>query len=195
MASGIHYYERRAGEYDATSWSRVDPDGRVADVVRSVLDSLAPMDTLDVGCGTGYVSGWLPGRITLLDSSPAMLAIASRRVDGAAAVRAAAPSLPFQDGAVGRAFTSNFYGHLAWTDRQQLISEMLRVSREILVLDQLATSGIFAEGPESRQLRDGTTFTIHKCYFTVERLLEEIGGDVVMTGPLFAMVRRTRDGG
>ena len=195
MASGIDYYERRAGEYDATSWSRVDPDGRVAVVVRSVLASLAPMDTLDIGCGTGYVSGWLPGRITLLDSSPTMLAIASRRLDGAAAVLAAAPSLPFQDGAFGRAFTSNFYGHLVWPDRQHLVSEMLRVSREIVVLDQLATSGIFAEGPEARQLEDGTTFTIHKCYFTVERLLEEIGGDVVMTGPLFAMVRRTRDGG
>ena len=53
MASGIDYYERRAGEYDPTSWKRVDADGRVAEVVRSVLDSLAPMDTLDAGCGTG----------------------------------------------------------------------------------------------------------------------------------------------
>jgi len=78
VGTGIDYYERRAGEYNATSWKRVDADGRVAEVVRSALDSLAPMDTLDVGCGTGYVSGWLPGRITLLDSSPAMLAIASR---------------------------------------------------------------------------------------------------------------------
>jgi ubiquinone/menaquinone biosynthesis C-methylase UbiE len=84
VASGIDYYERRAGEHDATSWKRVDADGRVAKVVRSALDSLAPMNTLDVGCGTGYVNGWLPGRITLLDSSPAMHAIASRRVDGAA---------------------------------------------------------------------------------------------------------------
>jgi hypothetical protein len=32
----------------------------MAEVVRSVLGSLAPMDTLDLGCGTGYVSGRRP---------------------------------------------------------------------------------------------------------------------------------------
>jgi len=29
--TGIDYYEPRAGEYYATSWKRVDADGRVAD--------------------------------------------------------------------------------------------------------------------------------------------------------------------
>ena len=39
---------------------------------------------------------------------------------------------------------------------------------------------------------DGTKFEIHKCYFTVERLLEELGGgEILMGGPAFAVIRRT----
>ncbi len=39
--------------------------------------------------------------------------------------------------------------------------------------------GVVRRAPEVRQLVDGSRFTIHKCYFTVERLLEELGGSCV----------------
>ncbi len=70
---------------------------------------------------------------------------------------------------------------------------MCRVANHLVVLEQLAESGSFSEGPEQRRLTDGSTFTIHKCYFTVDRLLEELGGgEILMLGPVFAIVRRPR---
>ena len=53
---------------------------------------------------------------------------------------------------------------------------MTEPGAEVAQIAQLASSGSFSEGLEERQLIDGTKFTIHKCYFTVERLLDEIGG-------------------
>lgn len=189
--STTDYYQRRAHEYDATSWEHPDGDPQVAERVRSVLSALPAADTLDVGCGTGYVSRWLPGRLTLMDTSPAMLAIAKRRVPNAALVRAKAPRLPFEGGAFGRAFTANLYGHLQPDERSTLVGEMLRVAAEIVVLDELDASGTFTEGPQERRLTDGSMFTIHKCYFTVDRLLQELGGgEALMSGPVFTIVRR-----
>jgi ubiquinone/menaquinone biosynthesis C-methylase UbiE len=190
--SGLEYYERRAGEYDATSWEG-GADRGVVDRIRRVLSSLGPMRTVDVGCGTGYVSRWLPGQVTLLDASPAMLEIARRRMPRSGTVRAVAPSLPFVDDAFGRAFTANLYGHLTPPLRSRLVGEMLRVAGELVILDQLATSDEFVEGPEVRVLTDGTAFTIHKCHFTVDRLRSELGGgEVLVDGPLLAIVRRRR---
>ena len=185
------YYQRRADEYDATSWEHPDWDARLTDQVRSVLSSLPAVETLDIGCGTGYLSRWLPGQVTMMDTSASMLGIARRRVPSARLVRAKAPCLPFKDGAFTRTFTANLYGHLPGPERKVLVTEMLRVASEVVVLDELAGSGIFSEGPEERRLVDGSTFTIHKCHFTVDRLLEELGGgEVLMAGPVFAIVRR-----
>lgn len=190
----LRYYELRAPEYDETAWAHPDGDSTVRDAVRRVLASLAPADTVDIGCGTGYVSRWLPGRVTLLDPSRAMLAIAAGRMPQSALVQARAPGLPFSNGTFGRAFAGNVFGHLVHSQRSALIREMLRVADEVVLLEQLADRGRFREGPEVRQLRNGTTFTIHKCYFTEERLLEEIGGgEVLMRGPLLAIVRRRRE--
>jgi len=106
------------------------------------------------------------------------------------------PSLPFVDDSFERAFASNLYGHLPPDDRAHLLAEMARVSAELVILDQLAASGPFREGPEERSLRNGTRLVIHKCYFTVDRLLEEIhGAEVVMNGPVFAVLRLRRGSG
>ena len=190
-AKTVEYYHRRAKEYDATSWEHPGMDPTASERVERVLGTLSAVKTLDVGCGTGYVSRWLPGRLTLMDASPAMLSIAKRSVPDADFVRASAPSLPFPDRSFGRAFTANLYGHLTVAERSELVHEALRVADELVVLEQLASTGGFAEGPEKRQLIDGSEFTIHKCYFTIERLLEELGGgEVLMEGPVFGIVRQ-----
>jgi len=184
----IDYYEARASEYDATSWEHPGGDGGAA--VRNMLDALIPAKTLDVGCGTGYVSRWLPGELTLMDASSSMLGIARHRLPSSHLVRAMAPSLPFIDGSFERAFTSNLYGHLEPTSRADLLAELMRVSAEVVILDQLSESNRFREGPERRQLQDGTRHTVHKCYFTTDRLLEEVpGAEVLMSGPVFVAVR------
>jgi ubiquinone/menaquinone biosynthesis C-methylase UbiE len=187
----VEYYQRRAEEYDATSWEHPSRDPSLSVGVRDVLSALSPANTLDIGCGTGYVSRWLPGHLTLLDASPTMLSIAKRRLPTADFVRANATSLPFADSAFGRVFSANLYGHLTPSARSELLGEMCRVANHLVVLEQLAESGPFSEGPEQRRLTDGSTFTIHKCYFTVDRLLEELGGgEILMSGPVFAIVRR-----
>jgi ubiquinone/menaquinone biosynthesis C-methylase UbiE len=186
----VDYYEKRAAAYDQTSWDHPDGDPRVAQAVRTALSSLSPESTLDIGCGTGYVSRWLPGQLTLLDASPAMLAIAARRLPKASLINARVPPLPLASHRFGRAFAANLYGHLPAAERIELIREMRRVADEIVILDQLAGDGRFREGPEERELLDGSTMTIHKCYFTVPQLLLEVGGgDVLMAGPVFALVR------
>jgi ubiquinone/menaquinone biosynthesis C-methylase UbiE len=183
------YYERRADEYDATTWE-YEGHEVTAERIRVVLNSLSSAITLDLGCATGYLSRWLPGQLTLLDASPSMLAIARHRLPRARFVRAEAPPLPFADKSFDRVFTANFYGHLQRSARMQLVSEMRRVAGEVIVLDQLAREALFSEGPEERQLLDGSKFTIHKCYFTINKLLEEVGGgDILMAGPVFAITR------
>jgi ubiquinone/menaquinone biosynthesis C-methylase UbiE len=46
----------------------------------AVLAALSPARTLDVACGTGYLTRHLPGQVTGLDQSEAMIAIASGRM-------------------------------------------------------------------------------------------------------------------
>lgn len=186
----MDHYERRAAEYDQTSWEHPDSDARLREGVRAVLASLSTGPTLDIGCGTGYVSRWLPGDLTLLDASAAMLSIAARRLPRARLVNAHVPPLPFASRSFGRAFAANLYGHLPMGARAELVGEMRRVADEVVILDQLAEDGKFREGPEDRELLDGSRMTIHKCYFTVDQLLLEIGGgEVLMAGPVFAIVR------
>jgi ubiquinone/menaquinone biosynthesis C-methylase UbiE len=186
----LDYYERRAAEYDQTSWEHPDGDPRLGERVRDALALLPPTATLDIGCGTGYVSRWLPGELTLLDASAAMLAIAALRLPRARLVNARVPRLPFADRTFGRAFAANLYGHLPAVARAELIEEMRRVADETVILDQLADDGRFREGPEERELLDGSRMTVHKTYFTLDELLREIGGgDVLMDGPMLAMIR------
>ena len=159
----MDYYEKRSAEYDQTSWDHPDGETRVAEAVRTALASLSPAPTLDIGCGTGYVSRWLPGQVTLLDASTAMLSIAARRLPGARLVNARVPSLPLASRTFGRAFAANLYGHLTSAAPAELVREMRRVADEIVILDQLAGDGRFREGPEERELLDGSTMTVHKC--------------------------------
>jgi len=76
-----------------------------------------------------------------------MLSIATHRLPRANLVRAKAPQLPLMDSSFGPAFTANLYGHLAPSARSELVREMLRVAPEFVVLDQLASSDTFSEGP------------------------------------------------
>jgi ubiquinone/menaquinone biosynthesis C-methylase UbiE len=78
------YYDLRAQEYDATSWEAMDPRRR-EEVVRiaEVIAALPPARTLDVACGTAFLSRHLRGDLTLLDASNEMLAIAAARLPNA----------------------------------------------------------------------------------------------------------------
>jgi hypothetical protein len=71
------YYARRAAEYDATSWEAVDDAEREA--VERFVASLPPGRILDIGCGTGYLTRLLRGRVVAVDQSAEMLKLAQAR--------------------------------------------------------------------------------------------------------------------
>jgi ubiquinone/menaquinone biosynthesis C-methylase UbiE len=191
------YYDARAPEYD--DW--YDGTGRFADRTRPAwhelmrdlatsLRALPPARTLDVACGTGYATRWLPGQITGLDQSEWMLAIAAERLPHARFVRGDALQLPFPDGAFERVATMHFYGHLENDDRERFLGEARRVGRELVVVDSALREDVEAEEWQERVLNDGSRWTVYKRYFTPEVLLDELGGgEVLHAGRWFVAVR------
>jgi ubiquinone/menaquinone biosynthesis C-methylase UbiE len=192
------YYERRAPEYDdwylgLGSFRERERPGwteELSDVVRT-LRSLAPARTVDVACGTGFISRHLPGRLVGLDRSQAMLEAAGSRVSGR--VRADGTSLPFRDDGVDRIFTGHFYGHLRDPERTRFLREARRVARDLVVLDAVRREGVPAEEMQTRILSDGSTHQVYKRFFTARSLLDELGGGRTLhEGRWFVLVASPR---
>lgn len=75
-------------DHHAPRWDQTGPDPaatrRRLETLRGRLGLRAGQDVLEVGCGTGQITGWLavtvrPGRVVAADFSPGMLAQARRR--------------------------------------------------------------------------------------------------------------------
>lgn len=187
------YYEKRAPEYDdwwlgSGRFAERDRPGWEEEVAQlvEVLRGLPPAKTLDVACGTGFLTRHLPGELTLLDQSEAMLAIARDRVPGAEAVRADIPPLPFADAQFERVFTSHFYGHLRDEERAAFVAEARRVAGELVVVD---AAGGDREEVQERVLNDGSRHEVYKRWFSPATLAAEIGGQVLHDGDWFVVVR------
>ena len=176
------YYERRAQEYDDwwlgtglhASRDRPGWDESVAELT-ATLAALPPAKTLDVACGTGFLTRHLPGEITGLDQSASMLELSSARVPDASFVRGDAIPLPFPDGAFERVFTSFFYGHLEEDDRLAFLSEARRVAHELVVVDSALNDEHEPVEWQERVLKDGSTWQVYKRFFTAEELARELG--------------------
>lgn len=180
------HYDRRAGEYD--DW--YEGRGRFADsprpgwaeelsLLRNGLKRLPPA-RLDIACGTGYLTRWLPGEIVGLDQSERMLAFARERVPSARFVRGDALALPFADAAFERVFTGHFYGHLHPAERRAFLAEARRVARELVVVDAAVREGVAPEEWQERVLNDGSRWTVYKRHFTDEGLADELGASRVL---------------
>jgi ubiquinone/menaquinone biosynthesis C-methylase UbiE len=191
------YYDRRAPEYD--DWylgvgrfaERVRPGwDEELEALRRTLEDLAPARTLDVACGTGFLTRSLPGEIVGLDQSDSMLAEARRRAPNAGYVRGDALALPFEDRSFERVFTAHFYGHLEGREREQFLREARRVAPELVVAD---SSHHASDRPEERQeriLNDGSRWEVYKRYFAPEELVRELGGgETLFAGRWFVAVR------
>jgi ubiquinone/menaquinone biosynthesis C-methylase UbiE len=181
------YYDRRASEYD--DWyegtglfaGRERPAwDELLGELAATLAALPPARTLDVACGTGYATRWLPGEITGLDQSQRMLAIAAERLPRASFVQGDALDLPFPDGAFERVTTMSFYGHLEPGDRERFLAEARRVATELVVVDAALNDDVEPEEWQQRVLEDGSRWTIFKRFFTPEGLLDELGGGRVL---------------
>lgn len=108
--------------------------------LQATIEAFEPVPTLDVGCGTGFLTRWLPGLVVGLDASKAMLEIAHRQAPEAIFVQGDALSLPFPDGSFGRLFASHIYGHLDRAERQRFRREARRVADELVIVDTAGES-------------------------------------------------------
>jgi ubiquinone/menaquinone biosynthesis C-methylase UbiE len=191
----LEYYDRRAPEYDdwwlgeglfapvPAGWA----DER--DELMSVIESLPGKRTLDVGCGTGFVTTRLPGEVVGLDQSERMLQLAVRRNPSARFVRGDAFALPFPDDAFERIFTSHLYGHLEEAERVRFLGEARRVAPELVVVDAALHGGQPREEWQERALRDGSRWKVYKRFFEPAALAAELGGgDVLYAGRWFVAV-------
>jgi demethylmenaquinone methyltransferase/2-methoxy-6-polyprenyl-1,4-benzoquinol methylase len=191
------YYGRRAPEYD--DWwlgtglhaGRERPGwSEDVEALTRALGALPPLRTLDVACGTGFLTRYLPGEVVGLDQSESMLELARARGPSAEFIRADALALPFPDGAFGRVFTGHFYGHLEEDDRRTFLAQTRRVGGELVVVDSALRKGVEPVELQERVLKDGSRWQVYKRYFTAERLAEELGGArIVHAGRWFVAVR------
>jgi demethylmenaquinone methyltransferase/2-methoxy-6-polyprenyl-1,4-benzoquinol methylase len=191
------YYDRRANEYD--DWwlgtglhaERVRPGwDEEVDVLAELIASLPPGRTLDVACGTGFLTRHLRGDVVGLDQSERMLSLARDQAPDATFVRGDALELPFEANSFERVFTSYFYCHLEEPDRARFLAEVRRVAPELVVVASVPGTGDPVERYEERMLEDGSRWTVFKRVFTGDQLTAELGGgDVLHEGRWFVVVR------
>jgi demethylmenaquinone methyltransferase/2-methoxy-6-polyprenyl-1,4-benzoquinol methylase len=189
------YYERRAPEYD--DWylgtglfaERERPGwAEELEVVEEMVSSLPPSLTLDVACGTGFITRHLRGRVIATDASAAMLA-ESRMRHGYPLVRADAFALPFRDDSFDRVFAGHFYGHLHPEQRARFLAESRRIAPSLVVFDAKIHDAVEQEQIQERVLNDGSSHHVFKRYFTASQLSDELGdGRVLFEGRWFLMV-------
>jgi ubiquinone/menaquinone biosynthesis C-methylase UbiE len=190
------YYDRRAPEYD--DWwlgeglfsDRERPGwDEERERLASVVADLPPLRTLDVACGTGFLTRHLRGEVVGLDASERMLALARRKAPHAAFVQGDALALPFGDGAFDRVFTSYFYCHLEDEDRERFLAEARRVARELVVVASRRRGDDEPARWDDRVLKDGSRWTVFKRVFQGADLAHELGGEIVFEGRWFLVVR------
>jgi ubiquinone/menaquinone biosynthesis C-methylase UbiE len=189
------YYEARAREYD--DWwlgkglyaENRPPDWHTErERLERWIEELPPARTLDVACGTGFMTRHLRGEVTGLDQSASMLEIARARLPNNEFVQGDALALPFPDGSFDRMFASYFYCHLEEEERLRFLAEAWRVARELVVVGTVFRQGEEPARWDERVLSDGSRWQVFKRVFVPEELAAEIGGRVLHVSRLFVMV-------
>jgi ubiquinone/menaquinone biosynthesis C-methylase UbiE len=191
------YYHARAHEYD--DWwlgrglyaGRVKPEwNEELDELRALIAGLPPARTLDVACGTGFLTQHLRGDIVGLDQSETMLEIAREKAPNATFVHGDALALPFPDTSFDRVFTTYFYCHLEEHERVRFLAEARRVAPELVVVGSIRRDEVEPARWEERTLKDGSTWMVYKRYFDPVELVAELGdGRVLHAGDWFVVVQ------
>ena len=191
------YYDRRAREYD--DWylgrglyaerDRPGWDDELERLLQTVA-ALPPARTLDVACGTGFLTRHLRGNVVGLDQSGAMLEVAREQAPAATFVEGDALALPFANASFDRVFTGHLYGHLERPDGEPFLREAARVAQELVVVDASIAHTGYDEEWQPRVLNDGSRWEVYKRWFTGEGLARELGGgETLFEGTWFVVVR------
>ena len=161
------YYDQRAPEYD--DWYRGtglfaarDRPGwaEEVDALVDLVRGLPAARTLDIACGSGFLTRHLAGMVVGLDQSPSMLTVARPRIPGGRVLVADALALPVTAGAFDRVLTGHFYGHLPPRERAAFLAQARRAALELVVIDTALRPGIEPEQWQERVLNDGSR---HRC--------------------------------
>lgn len=190
------YYEARAREYDewyegAGLFAARDRPGWTDELgeLTQVVSRLPPARTLDVACGTAYLTRHLRGFVVGLDRSATMVSLARGRIPGGRALVSDALDPAVVPGSFDRVFTGHFYGHLPVPERRIFLRQARRLAGELVVVDSAARPGVEPEQWQERVLNDGSSHRVFKRYLGAEQLAEEIGGQVLMAGRWFVAAR------
>jgi demethylmenaquinone methyltransferase/2-methoxy-6-polyprenyl-1,4-benzoquinol methylase len=181
------YYDRRASEYDdwwlgTGLFERRNRPGWSEEVeqLATTLRALPPARTLDVACGTGFLTRYLPGEVVAIDQSAEMARIAGARMPDVRVLQGDAVPLPFSDADFDRLVTSHFYGHLLPDERAAFLVEARRVGAQLVVVDSAKREDVDAEEWQERVLNDGSRHRVYKRFFTAPDLASELGGGTVL---------------
>ena len=190
------YYERKAPEYDdwwlGEYYDSEDRERFRAEVgtLQAVLDGLPSARTLDVACGTGFLTRHLNGEVVGLDWNDSMLSLARAQAPKATYVRGDALDLPFADDSFARVFTGHFYGHLEEPERLRFLAEARRVASELVIADAALRPDHDIAEWQLRKVADGSTWPVYKRFFSPDVLQAELGGgEVLFHGDWFVVVR------
>ena len=190
------YYDRRAFEYD--DWwlgqglyrDRERPGWEEElRLLEDVIRGLSPVRTLDVACGTGFLTRHLRGDVVGLDASERMLEVARGQAPRARFEHGDALALPVEDGAFERVFTSYYYCHLETDERERFLAEARRVAPELVVVASIRGNGDALKRWEDRRLKDGSEWNVYKRVFDGPDLAEELNGEIVFKGRWFVVVQ------
>ena len=176
----------RFAERDRPEWEAEVSHARLASSRRC-----RPARTLDVACGTGFLTRHLLGDVVALDQSERMLEQTAAQAPRATVVQGDALALPFPDATFDRVFTGHFYGHLRDDERLRFLAEAARVARELVVVDsaraQLSTPTRRSRNECSTTARAGRSTSAGS---RVRASPTELGGgDVLHDGRWFVAVR------
>jgi demethylmenaquinone methyltransferase/2-methoxy-6-polyprenyl-1,4-benzoquinol methylase len=181
------YYHARAEEYD--DWwlglglyaERTRPGWeQELEQLAETLRSLPPARTLDVACGTGFLTRHLRGEVVGVDQSEAMIEIAREQAPEASFVVGDALALPFPDESFGRVFASYFYCHLVEDERLGFLVEARRVAPELVIVASRRARGQEPARWEERVLKDGSRWEVYKRVFESMELAAELGGGRIL---------------
>ena len=190
------YYDVRAEEYDQWwqdegRFSERDRPGWHEDVaaVCAAVAALPDARTLDLACGTGFLTAHLRGEVTGLDQSESMLEVARRRLPEAELVEGDALAPPFAAGSFDRVFSGHFYGHLDEAQRLEFVRVARELADELVIVDSASRPDRPDESWEERVLNDGSRHEVYKRRFSAEALAAELGGgETLHAGPWFVVV-------
>ncbi len=124
--------ELRHVEFPGATWTAFDRYSRYGAIVRALRATLGggPLRVLDVGDGAGYLSAFDPE----VEGVSVDLAPTAEPLPGTVRLAADGTRLPFPDAAFDAVVSSDALEHVPPGSRSNFVAELVRVSRELVLL-------------------------------------------------------------